>query len=79
MRNAVWMFVLLVLTVCLLVSNSILDKEVEIALEAELAQKIQEPMKIDDSDKGKGASNGKFIWMERKLKARGGGQSGPNF
>ena len=31
-----------------------------IALEAELAQRIEEPMKIDDSDKGKGG-------VERKV------------
>ena len=79
MRNSVWVFVLLVLTVCLLVSNSILAKEIEIALEAELAQKIQEPMKIDDSDKGKGASNGKFIWMEGKPKVGGGGTGWAEF
>ena len=45
---------------------SVNGKEIEIALEAELAQKIQEPMIVDD-DVGKGASNDKFIWMEGNL------------
>ena len=35
-------------------------------MEAELAQKIQDPMIVDDDDVGKGASNSKFIWMEGK-------------
>ena len=37
-----------------------LRAEVEIALEAELAQEIVEPMIIDEE---KDASDGKFIWM----------------
>ena len=45
---------------------SVNGKEIEIALEAELAQKVQEPMIVDDDDVGKDASNGKFIWMEGK-------------
>ena len=47
-----------------------------IALEAELAQRIEEPMKIDDSDKGKGASNEKFIWMEGEPAVGGGEPAG---
>ena len=34
---------------------SVNGKEIEIALEAELAQKIQAPMIVDDDDVGKGA------------------------
>ena len=50
-----------------------------IALEAELAQRIEEPMKIDDSDKGKGASNEKFIWMEGEPAVGGGGEGWAEF
>ena len=53
---------------------SVNGKEIEIALEAELAQKIQAPMIVDDDDVGKGASNGKFIWMEGKPVVGGGGR-----
>ena len=53
---------------------SVNGKEIEIALEAELAQKIQAPMIVDDDDVGKGASNGKFIWMEGKPATGGGGK-----
>jgi len=52
---------------------SVNGKEIEIALEAELAQKIQDPMIVDDDDVGKDASNGKFIWMEGKPATGGGG------
>ena len=54
-------------------------KDIEIALEAELAQRIEEPMKIDDSNKGKGASNGQFIWMEGKPAVGGGGKGWAEF
>ena len=47
-----------------------LDAEVEIALEAELAQEIVDPMVIADD---KDASNGEFIWMEGAPVAGGGG------
>ena len=50
-----------------------------IALEAELAQRIEEPMKIDDSDKGKEASNEKFIWMEGEPAVGGGGEGWAEF
>ena len=50
-----------------------------IALEAELAQRIEDPMKIDDSDKGKGASDGKFIWMEGEPAVGGGGEGWAEF
>ena len=50
-----------------------------IALEAELAQRIEEPMKIDDDAVGKGASNGKFIWMEGKPATGGGGEGWAEF
>ena len=36
-------------------------------------------MKIDDSNKGKGASNGKFIWMEGKPAVGGGGKGWAEF
>ncbi|MAE18347.1 hypothetical protein CMK12_05320 [Candidatus Poribacteria bacterium] len=54
-------------------------KDVEIALEAELAQKIEAPMKADDNAVGKGASNGEFIWMEGKPVAGGGGKGWAEF
>lgn len=47
-----------------------LGAEVEIALEAELAQEIVEPMIITDD---KLASDGKFIWMEGAPVEGGGG------
>ena len=47
-----------------------LDAQVEIALEAELAQEIVEPMMIDDD---KEASDKKFIWDEGPPVAGGGG------
>ncbi len=53
-----------------------LDAEVEIALEAELAQEIVDPMIIDDD---KDASDGKFIWMEGEPVAGGGGAGHADF
>ena len=50
-----------------------------IALEAELAQRIEAPLKIDDDAVGKGASNGKFIWMEGKPATGGGGEGWAEF
>ena len=47
-----------------------LRAEVEIALEAELANEIVEPMIIADD---KNASDGKFIWMEGAPATGGGG------
>ena len=58
---------------------SVNGKDIEIALEAELAQKIKEPMIVDDDDVGKNASNGKFIWMEGKPKEGGGGKGWAEF
>ena len=58
---------------------SVNGKEIEIALEAELAQKVQEPMIVDDDDVGKDASNGKFIWMEGKPATGGGGKGWAEF
>ena len=48
-----------------------LHAEVEIALEAELADEIVEPMIIADD---KNASDGKFIWMEGAAATGGGGK-----
>ena len=56
-----------------------LSAEVEIALEAELAQEIVEPMIIDDGKHAKGASDGKFIWMEGEPVAGGGGAGHADF
>ena len=53
-----------------------LRAEVEIALEAELAQEIVEPMIIDED---KDASDGKFIWMEGEPVAGGGGVGHADF
>ena len=53
-----------------------LDAEVEIALEAELAQEIVEPMIIGEE---KDASDGKFIWMEGEPVAGGGGAGHADF
>ena len=53
-----------------------LGAEVEIALEAELAQDIVDPMIITDD---KNASNGKFIWMEGAPVAGGGGAGHADF
>ena len=58
---------------------SINGKEIEIALEAELAQKIQAPIIVDDDDVGKDASDGKFIWMEGKPATGGGGKGWAEF
>ena len=53
-----------------------LRAEVEIALEAELAQEIVEPMIIDEE---KTASDGKFIWMEGAPVQGGGGAGHADF
>ena len=53
-----------------------LSAEVEIALEAELAQDIVDPMIISDD---KLASDGKFIWMEGEPVAGGGGAGHADF
>ena len=53
-----------------------LGAEVEIALEAELAQDIVDPMIITDD---KDASDGKFIWMEGAPVAGGGGAGHADF
>ena len=53
-----------------------LSAEVEIALEAELANEIVEPMIITDD---KNASDGKFIWMEGEPVAGGGGVGHADF
>ena len=58
---------------------SINGKEIEIALEAELAQKIQAPIIVDDDDVGKDASDGKFILMEGKPATGGGGKGWAEF
>ena len=70
---------LIILGLVFLAGAIVQAKEVEIALEAELAQRIEEPMKIDDDAVGKGASNGKFIWMEGKPVAGGGGKGWAEF
>jgi len=50
--------------------------DVEIALEAELADVITEPMVIAEDDL---ASNGEFIWMEGQPMVGGGGQGWAEF
>ena len=62
---------MLVLTGVLLTTTGLVA-EVEIALEAELANTIQEPMVIADDEL---ASDGKYIWMEGEP-ATGGGDQG---
>ena len=54
-----------------------LRAEVEIALEAELAQEIVEPMIIDDEEKD--ASDGKYIWMAGAAATGGGGAGHADF
>ena len=53
-----------------------LHAEVQIALEAELANEIVEPMIIADD---KNASDGKFIWMEGAAATGGGGRGYAEF
>ena len=53
-----------------------LNAEVEIALEAELANEIVDPMIIDEDDN---ASDGKFIWMEGEPLTGGGDKGHANF
>lgn len=50
--------------------------DIEIALEAELADEIVEPMIIDEE---KTASDGKFIWMEGAPATGGGGEGWAEF
>ena len=66
---------LVILTV-FLSGTAMLGAEVEIALEAELAQEIVEPMVIADD---KDASDKKFIWMEGAAAAGGGGTGHADF
>ena len=70
---------LIILALLFCVGFIIEAKDIEITLEAELAQIIEEPMKIDDSSKGKGVSNGKFIWMEGKPAVGGRGKGWAEF
>ena len=62
--------VLLVICAALIQGAPNLGADVEIALEAELADVIEEPMIISED---KLASDGKFIWMEGAPVAGGGG------
>ena len=62
-------FFLLIFPLCVGIQTGI-EAEVEIALEAELAQTIEEPMIVADD---KLASDGKFIWMEGAAATGGGG------
>ena len=55
-----------------LFTNSVLGADVEIALEAELANVIEAPMVIAEDEL---ASDGKYLWMEGP-KATGGGDQG---
>ena len=75
MRRFVFILGLILITISLTQASI---KSIEIALEAELAQKVEAPMKVDDNAVGKGASNGKFIWMEGKPVTGGGGEGWPS-
>ncbi len=70
--------IILVLTIltATLYGTARLNAEVEIALEAELAQEIVEPMIIGED---KNASDGKFIWMEGAAATGGGGSGHADF
>ena len=68
-------FMLVILTT-FIYGTAKLGAEVEIALEAELANEIVEPMIISDD---KLASDGKFIWMEGEPVAGGGGTGHADF
>ena len=61
----------------LLVSNIELGADVEIALEAELADVLQEPMVIADDEVD--ASDGKYIWAPGAPKEGGGGAGWAEF
>ena len=76
MRRFVFILGLILITISLTQASI---KSIEIALEAELAQKVEAPMKVDDDAVGKGASNGKFIWMEGKPVTGGGGEGWAEF
>ena len=67
---------ILLLAIGLLVSPTVFSADIEIALEAELANTIQAPMIIADD---KDASDGKFIWMEGAPVAGGGGTGWAEF
>ena len=71
--NIILMLVILTVFLC---GTGRLAAAVEIALEAELAQEIVEPMIIADD---KNASDGKFIWMEGAAAAGGGGTGHADF
>ena len=66
---------MLIVTTFLLVSVA-LEADVEIALEAELANTIQAPMVIADDEL---ASDGKYIWMEGEPATGGLGQGWAEF
>ena len=66
--------IILTLPLCGIVN---LQAEVEMALEAELANEIVEPMIIDDEEKD--ASDGKYIWMKGEPATGGGGQGYAEF
>ena len=72
------MLLLVILTV-FLCSIVKLNAEVEIALEAELANEIVEPMVISDEKVGKDASDEKFIWMKGDPATGGGGRGYAEF
>lgn len=67
---------ILVILTTFIYGTARLGAEVEIALEAELASEIVEPMIISDD---KLASDGKFIWMEGAPVAGGGGAGHADF
>ncbi len=66
---------LFILSLCISIQTGV-GAEVEMALEAELAQTIEEPMIVADD---KLASDGKFIWMEGPPATGGGGQGYAEF
>ena len=66
----------LIILTTLIYGAAKLEAEVEIALEAELANEIVEPMIITDD---KNASDGKFIWMEGAPVQGGGGAGHADF
>ena len=61
----------------LLSFNILLSSDIEIALEAELADVIQEPMIIADDEAN--TSDGKYIWAPGAPKAGGGGEGWAEF
>ena len=68
--------ILLVILIAFIYGTARLSAEVEIALEAELANEMVEPMIISED---KLASDGKFIWMEGEPVAGGGGVGHADF